>query len=206
MTKIDFSPIEPEPLLIVISGPSGVGKDAVIAEMKKRDLPFHFVITATTRPPRPGEKHGKDYFFLSDEEFKSMIDNDELLEYAIVYDDYKGIPKTQVQEALDSGKNVVMRIDVQGAETIRSLVNDALLIFLTTKDEEELIKRLTSRNTETKKELETRINTVREELKKLPVFDYLIQNRENQLDKTVDIIEDIIRVEHLRVHQRKVDL
>ena len=111
----------PNPLLIVISGPSGVGKDSVLEEMKSRGLPFHFVITATTRPARADEKNGVDYFFLSQDEFARMIDEDELLEYALVYQDYKGIPKSQVRKALASGKNVIMRIDVQGAETIREL-------------------------------------------------------------------------------------
>jgi guanylate kinase len=115
----------PNPLLIVISGPSGVGKDTVLEEMKARGLPFHFVITATTRESRKDEIDGVDYFFLSQDEFAKMIDEGELLEYAVVYNDYKGIPKSQVREALASGKNVIMRIDVQGAETVRQLVEDA---------------------------------------------------------------------------------
>ena len=123
-----------DPLLIVISGPSGSGKDSVIQRMKEMNLPFHFVITATTRPARPEEVHGVDYFFLSPDEFAEMIEKDGLLEYAIVYNDYKGIPKEQVRQALASGKDVVMRIDVQGAATIRKICPDALSIFLTTQD------------------------------------------------------------------------
>ncbi len=96
----EFNLYRPEPLLIVISGPSGVGKDTVIQCMMERGLPFHFVVTATTRPPRPEERHGVDYFFLTKDEFAEMIDQDELLEYAIVYNDYKGIPKQQVRQAL----------------------------------------------------------------------------------------------------------
>ena len=143
----------PNPLLIVISGPSGVGKDSVLEEMKSRGLPFHFVITATTRAPRPDEVDGRDYFFLSKDEFARMIDKGELLEYAVVYQDYKGIPKSQVRKALASGENVIMRVDVQGAETVRQLAKDALLIFLTPQNEEELINRLKKRNTETKESL-----------------------------------------------------
>ncbi len=132
MSEIDeFNLYHPEPLLIVISGPSGVGKDSVIQCMKDRGLPFHFVITATTRPKRPEEQHGVDYYFLSHDEFAGMIDQEELLEYAIVYNDYKGIPRQQVRQALASGKDVVMRLDVQGADTIRRLCPEAVLIFLT---------------------------------------------------------------------------
>ncbi|HDD55488.1 MAG TPA: guanylate kinase [Chloroflexi bacterium] len=194
------------PLLIVISGPSGVGKDSVLEMMKARGLPFHFVITATTRAPRPDEVDGVDYFFLSQDEFAKMIDEGELLEYAVVYQDYKGIPKSQVREALASGKNVIMRIDVQGAETVRELVEDALLIFLTPQNEEELINRLKKRNTETSESLKLRIATTRQEYKKIELFDYVVVNRDDRLDETVDTIEAIIQAEQHRVHQRVVNL
>ncbi|RME88535.1 MAG: guanylate kinase [Anaerolineae bacterium] len=196
----------PEPLLIVISGPSGVGKDAVIQRMKERGLPFHFVVTATTRPKRPGEVDGVDYFFVSTDEFARMIEEDELLEHALVYNDYKGIPKQQVREALASGKDVIMRIDVQGAATIRRLVPEAVLIFLTTQNEEELIRRLRSRKTETPEGLNLRIATARQELKRVEEFDYVVVNRDGKLDETVDIIYAIIQAEHHRVHHRKVSL
>lgn len=201
-----FDLLRTEPLLIVISGPSGVGKDTVIQHMKERELPFHFVVTATTRAPRENEVHGVDYFFLTSDEFAEMIEKDELLEYAIVYNDYKGIPKQQVREALASGKDVVMRIDVQGAATMRKLYPGVLLIFLTTKDEEELANRLRARKSESSENLNLRIATSRQELKRVEIFDYVVQNREDQLDKTVDIIDAIIRAEHHRVHPRKVNL
>jgi guanylate kinase len=197
---------EPNPLLIVISGPSGVGKDTVLEEMKSRGLPFHFVITATTREPRPGEVDGIDYFFVSEDEFARMIDEDELLEYAVVYQDYKGIPKSQVREALQSGKHVVMRIDVQGAATIRKLAEDALLIFLSTKTEQELVERLRKRKTETKESINLRIATARQEMKKIDIFDYVVINKKGQLEETVDVIEAIINAEQHRVHQRTVEL
>lgn len=130
------------PLLIVISGPSGVGKDSVLQSMKARGLPFHFVVTATTRPQRQGEIDGVDYLFVSSDRFAEMIEHGELLEHALVYNDYKGIPKEQVRQALRSGKDVIMRLDVQGATTIRSLCPEALLIFLSTQTEDELIARL----------------------------------------------------------------
>jgi len=194
------------PLLIVISGPSGVGKDTIIQRMKERNLPFHFVVTATTRPARPEEQNGVDYFFLSHDDFAEMIEQDELLEYAIVYNDYKGIPKAQVREALASGKDVVMRVDVQGAATVRELCPDALLIFLTTHDEQELVARLLARKTETPEGLKLRIATARQEQKRIAEFDYVVYNREFQLEQTVDTIIAIIQAEHARVKHRKVNL
>lgn len=194
------------PLLIVISGPSGVGKDTVIEHMKQLGLPFHFVITATTRPARADEINGVDYFFLSHDEFAEMIERNELLEYAIVYNDYKGIPKQQVREALESGQDVVMRLDVQGAETIRQLCPEALLIFLTTRTEAELVQRLEARETETPEGLKLRIATARQEMKRVETFDYLVVNADSQLEKAVDIILAIIEAEHHRTHPRQVML
>jgi guanylate kinase len=204
--KLSFNPIRPAPSLIVISGPSGVGKDTVVQGMRVRGLPIYFVVTATTRPPRAGEVHGADYFFYSKEEFAEMIEQDELLEYAFVYNDYKGIPKFQVREAIRSGRDVVMRLDVQGAATIRKLYPEALLIFLTTDTEEELVKRLLTRKTETPAELKMRIATARKELKRVEDFDYVVVNREDRIEETIDIVEAIIRAEHHRVKPRKVQL
>ena len=135
-----------------------------------------------------------------------MIDEGELLEYAVVYQDYKGIPKSQVRKALESGKNVIMRIDVQGAETVRKLAKDALLIFLVPQSEEELINRLKKRNTETKESLKLRIATTRQEFNKIDLFDYIVVNKDDQLSETADMIEAIIKAEQQRVHQRVVDL
>ncbi len=196
----------PTPLLIVISGPSGAGKDSVVLRMKERGLPFHFVVTATTRPKRVSEIDGKDYFFVSKEDFARMIEHNELIEYAMVYGDYKGIPKSQVREALDSGQDVVMRVDVQGAETIRKLAAEALLIFITAENGEELERRLRERKTETPAELSLRIATARKELKRVEAFDYIVLNRDDQLDETVDMVEAIIDAEHCRVKPRKVTL
>jgi len=204
--SVNFDLHHPEPLLIVISGPSGVGKDSVISLMKARELPFYFVVTATTRPQRPDEQHGVDYFFLSSDEFAEMIEQGEFLEYAIVYNDYKGIPKQQVRQALASGQDVVMRIDVQGAETIRKLCPEAVLVFLTTQGEDEMVNRLRERKSETPEGLNLRIATARQELKRIDLFDYVVVNRENRLDETVDTILAIIHAEHHRMQPRKVTL
>lgn len=195
-----------QPLLIVISGPSGVGKDSVIQRMKERNLPLHFVVTATSRPQREGEVNGVDYFFVSQAEFEAMIANGELIEHALVYEDYKGIPKEQVQQALKSGRDTIMRIDVQGAATVRELYPDALLIFLSTHSEEELIQRLKARRTETPEALELRLATARSELEQVDLFDYYVINAESQLEETVDTIVAIIQIEHLRTKPRRVSL
>jgi guanylate kinase len=204
--ETNFDLPRPSPLMIVISGPSGVGKDTVLQRMKERGLPFHFVVTATTRPMRAGEVHGRDYWFVTKEEFARMIEADELIEYAIVYGDYKGIPKQQVRDALVSGKDVILRIDVQGAETIRKLAPGALLIFLTTQCEDELVSRLEMRKTETAEELKLRIATARKELQRIEAFDYVLINHDFHLDETVDTIRAIIDAEHHRVTPRKVEL
>ena len=175
--------------------------------MKERQLPFHFVVTATTRHPREGEVHGRDYFFVSSDEFAALIESDELLEYAHVYNDYKGIPKQQVREALASGQDVIMRLDVQGAAKIRSLTaGGAALIFLTTTTEEELVDRLRARKTETPEGLNLRIATARKELERLTEFDYCVINHDLALDDTVDKIIAIIDAEHSRVAPRSVSL
>jgi guanylate kinase len=206
MPDSEFNLHKPQPLLIVISGPSGVGKDSVLQCLKSRNLPMHFVVTATTRPRRSEETHGVDYFFVSKDEFARMIEREELIEYAIVYSDYKGIPKQQVRDALASGKDVIMRLDVQGAATVRKLAPEAVLIFLTTESEDSLVRRLKSRQTETSENLSLRIATARKELNRAAEFDYVIVNADGHLDVTVDTVGAIIQAEHHRVNPRKVNL
>ncbi len=187
------------PVLVVISGPSGVGKDSVLQELKRVDYPFYFVITATTRARRLNEQDGMDYHFVSVGDFAEMIEKNELIEHAVVYGDYKGIPKKHVREALASGKDVIMRIDVQGAATIRRLVPNAITIFLTAESEEKLVHRLQERKTEEPDQLKMRIVTARRELQRIVEFDYVVINREDALDETVDQVLSIIKAEKSRV-------
>jgi guanylate kinase len=195
------------PLLIVISGPSGVGKDTIARlVIESRAEAFYFVVTATTRPPRLGEIDGQDYIFLSSDQFAEMIENNELLEYAVVYNDYKGIPKQQIREALASGRDVIMRVDVQGAATIRKLIPNAITIFLTTDSEEELVARLRERKSETAEGLNLRIATARQEMKRIHEFDYWIVNAEKQQETAVNQILSIITAAHCRVNQQPVIL
>ena len=195
------------PLVIVISGPSGVGKDTIARRLiERRPKAFYFVVTATTRRPRPGEVHGEDYFFLSSDEFARMIDDDELLEYAMVYNDYKGVPKRQIREALESGKDVIMRVDPQGAATIRRMIPSALTIFLIAESEQEMVTRLRERKSETPEGLSLRIATARHELKRINEFDYCVVNAQERHEEAVDHILCIISAAKARVDQKPVEL
>lgn len=196
----------PEPLVIVVSGPSGVGKDAVVRGLESSGYSFYFVVNATSRPRRDYEVHGRDYFFVSEEEFERMIEQGELLEHALVYGDYKGIPKAQIREALQSGKDVILRIDVQGAATIHRLIPDAVFVFLIAASDDELVERLRRRSTEPPEGLACRIEMARREMEEIDKFDYVIVNREAALDEAVSQLLSIIRAEKCRVSQRKLSL
>lgn len=207
-SEASFDPYDkPEkPVLVVISGPSGVGKDVTIKRMQELGYPFHFVVTATTRPKRPGEVDGQDYLFVSMSEFAQMIEGDELLEYAVVYGDYKGIPKSQIRDAFSEAQDVIMRVDVQGAETLRRLVPNAIFIYMSAESENALVQRLQQRKTEPEDQLAIRIARARQEHKRLDLFDYLVVNRDGCLDETCDTILSIIKAEKSRIHQPDVTI
>ena len=192
--------------MIVISGPSGVGKDSVLRALKKSSLPIYHVVTANTRAPRPDEREGIDYFFVTRDDFEKMISDNELIEYSHVYDDYKGVPKAQVRKAIQSGRDVILRLDVQGAEKIKKIYPEAILIFLTPANEEEWFQRLGGRRLSQEKDLATRIETVKDELIKAQNFDYIVVNAQNQLQKTINTIEAIITAEHQKSKPRKISL
>lgn len=205
--EVDLTPyMHPAPLVLVISGPSGVGKDATVSHLKRRGFPFHFVVTATTRPRRPNEVEGVDYIFVSHGEFERMIRQGELIEHALVYGEYKGIPRRQIRDALASGKDVVMRVDVQGAAKLRQLIPGAVFVFLTAPSEEELVGRLRARCTETEEALQRRIATARTEMREICKFDYVVINRAGQLDSTVHRILAIVEAEKSRAVPRRVSL
>ncbi|GIV91115.1 MAG: guanylate kinase [Chloroflexus sp.] len=196
----------PQPLLVVISGPSGVGKDSVLMRMRELGFPFHFVVTANSRPQRPGEIDGVDYHFVTAERFREMIDNDELLEWAEVYGQYKGIPKSEIRQAMASGRDVILRINVDGAATIKRLAPEAVFIFLAPASLDELRHRLMLRRTESPEEVERRLAMVADELAQLPNFDYVVINHADRLDEAVGQIRAIISAEKARVYPRRVIL
>lgn len=195
------------PKLMVISGPSGVGKDTIARMViERRPDDFYFVVTATTRPPREGEVDGYDYFFVTHDQFARMIEEEELLEYAVVYNDYKGVPKQQIRDALASGKNVIMRVDVQGAATLHKLIPNGVFVFLRTATEEDLVNRLIERKSETYEGVNMRIAFARKELQRLKEFDYCIINADGEQDRAVDQILSIFDAEQCRVGQEPIIL
>ena len=186
-------------LLVVLSGPSGVGKDAVLARMRKLGRPFHYAVTATTRPKRAGEKNGMDYHFLSWKEFQQMIDKHQFLEWANVYGNYYGVPKDEIASALSKGLDAIVKVDVQGAATIKETLPQALFIFLMPPSVEELEKRLRKRRSESSEDLALRLERAKGEIKSLPLFDYVITSRQNKLDEVVSQIDVIVAAEKRRV-------
>lgn len=196
---------QPYPMIMVISGPSGVGKDAVIKRLREVRENLHFVVTATSRPMRPGEVNGKDYIFVTKEEFLAMVDKDDLLEYALVYGDYKGIPKQQIREYMARGYDIVLRVDIQGAATLRKILGrSAVFVFITAESEYSMVNRLIDRKTETKEALLVRIATAREEVKHASNFDYVVVNAEGKLEEAVGLVESIIDAERAKVVRKNV--
>ena len=194
------------PLLIVLSGPSGVGKDAVLTRLRESGYPLRYITTLTTRTQRPNEKDGVDYHFVSEAKFREMLDGNAMLESANVYGNWYGVPRAAVKEALDRGEDVIIKIDVQGAATIRRIAPRAVFIFLTGPSIEELSNRLGQRLTESPDQLAVRLRTAEEEMKQLHLFDYVVVNREGEIDAAVSRIEAIIIAEKCRVNPRQIEL
>ena len=194
------------PLLVVLSGPSGVGKDAVLSELRKFDRPWHFAVTATTRQMRPGERDSVDYVFLDSDTFARMQERDEFLECAEVYGRWYGVPRSQARDAFRSGKDVFLKIDVQGAATVRRMAPEALLIFLMPPSLDELQQRLAGRMTESASDLERRLHTAQEELAQVHHFDYRVVNPQGQLEQAAADIDAIVAAEKCRVSPRLVQL
>ncbi|MGB2852840.1 MAG: guanylate kinase [Dehalococcoidia bacterium] len=191
-------------LLVVLSGPSGVGKDAVLAGLKRLRRPFHYAVTTTTRSRRQGEEDGVDYHFVSQERFQQMMERGELLEWAEVYGNWYGVPRQDVKQALERGLDVIVKVDVQGAATIKGIVPQALLIFVAPPSTEELQARLRQRESETTTDLKRRIETADEEMKQLPLFDYVVVN--DTVDQAVAKIDAIITAEKCQANPRVVEL
>jgi len=195
-----------KPLLIVLSGPSGAGKDAILSRMKKSGYPAQFITTVTTRPRRAREKNNVDYHFVSVESFQKMLKNKELLEWANVYGNWYGVPKEPLRRALNKGQDTIVKIDTQGAATIKKVIPQAVFIFLMPPSIEELDTRLKQRRTEPPFDLALRLKTAEKEIKKLPLFDYIVVNRQDEVGRVVTEIEAIITAEKHRVKPREISL
>ncbi|KAL6757871.1 P-loop containing nucleoside triphosphate hydrolase protein [Haematococcus lacustris] len=202
--RIGQQPMVPplKPVVIIISGPSGVGKDSVVARLKELRDDLYFVVTATSRAKRPNEMEGRDYFFVTKEKFEQWIADGMLLEHAMVYGDYKGIPRQQVHEALKAGTDVVLRIDVQGAAYIKQLMPEAISIFVAAETEACLVQRLAARKTEDLDKLAVRVATARAEVARVHEFDYVVVNGTGQLEHCVEQVAGIISAEKASVKRR----
>jgi guanylate kinase len=198
--------LQPKPLLIVLSGPSGTGKDAILSRMKKSGYPVEFITTVTTRPQRAKEKNNVDYHFVSTESFQRMIKDKELLEWAEVYGNWYGVPKKPIKQALDQGQDIIVKVDIQGATTIKKILPQAVFIFLVPPSMEELTTRLKQRHTESTFDLGLRLKTAEEEMKQLPLFDYIVVNKQGKINLAVSAIEAIITAEKHRVTPREISL
>lgn len=190
------------PLLFVVSGPSGVGKDSVLDQVKALHPEYHYAVTVTTRAMRTGEREGASYHFRSREDFQRMLAEGELLEWATVYDNFYGTPKFELRRAAAEGRDIVVKVDIQGAASIRALVPQAILVFIAPQSPQELTDRLATRSTETPEQLASRTEAVRRELEAMHSFDYVVVNRHGALGQAVADTVAILRAEKLRAAPR----
>ena len=193
-------------LLIVLSGPSGTGKDAVLSRMKELGCPLEYIVTVTTRPKRARERNNVDYHFVSTEKFQEMVKSNELLEWANVYSNWYGVPKQPIKQALGKGQDIIVKVDTQGAATIKKVLPQSVFIFLTPPSMEELTLRLKQRHTESPFDLALRLKTAEEEIKQLPLFDYVVMNQRDDIDQAISDIKAIITTEKCRTSPRKIML
>jgi guanylate kinase len=199
---------KPGAQLVIISGPSGVGKDAIIEAMQRRrpSHPRHYVITVTTRARRDTEINGVHYHFCSLEDYRLLEADDGLLEASEVHGNWYGTPRDQVQSALDSGRDAILKIDVQGADKVRAKVPDALLIFVVPPSLEELDARLVGRSTEKPGDLEIRRRNAAVELARKDEYDHVVVNETDQIDSTAECVDAIIAAEHERYADRRINV
>jgi guanylate kinase len=190
------------PLLMVLSGPSGVGKTTLAQALVQGGWQGHIVVTATTRRPRPGEVNGVHYHFRTPQEFQLMIEQNALLEHAEVHGNWYGVPAAPVRSQLAANVDVLLTIDPQGARTIRARTEGAVSVFLVPESLDELVERMNRRAYDTAEQRALRLLNAEREMAELPKYDYVIVNRQGHLDEAVAQIRAIITAEHCRVHPR----
>ena len=190
-------------MLIIISGPAGSGKGTVVAELLKNHSDLQLSISATTRAPRAGEKDGEHYYFVSKQEFESMVTCKEVLEYNVYCDNYYGTPKDKVIKAMKKGYDVILEIDVNGAMQVKKQMREAITIMLTPPDAETLERRLRGRGTETDEVIKWRLERAKEEIALMPKYDYSVVNEDNKVEKCADTIYSIIKAEHQKTKRTK---
>ncbi len=183
--------------LIVISGPSGAGKDTIVESVIKNNDNIWLSVSATSRPIRKGEKEGINYFYLTKEEFEEKIKDNYFLEYAVYADNYYGTPKEEIIKKLDKGIDVILVIEIEGAKKIKDLIPEALFIFITPPSEKELLKRLSGRKTEDKEKIIKRFNIAYQEINEVTKYNYVVVN--DDLEDAVNKIESILKAEKCRV-------
>jgi guanylate kinase len=196
--------IHPSPVLTIISGPSGVGKDSVIKQLRYENYAFRFVVTVTSRVPRAGEVEGEDYYFVSQHEFERMIEAGEMLEHALVYDQYKGIERIRIRQALSAGADVIMRLDVQGAATVKGLIPQCQTIFIAPPSRAILMHHLAERGCDSAAQVQQRMITALAELERAQEFDYVVVNQEDHLDETVNTVKAIILAAKCRTGRQPI--
>jgi guanylate kinase len=193
--------------VFVISGPSGVGKDTIKNRLRASDFPLGFCVTATTRPAREGEQHGRDYYFLTEDEFTAKLDQGQFIEHAVVHGKHwYGIPIEGLRAGMRSGNDVLVTPDVKGAATLRALIPNAISIFVAPTSLEELKLRIADPRSGRLEDLDQRLKTAAVEMRRMGEFDYLVINEDGKLDETVDAVRSIIVAERLRVKPRRVVL
>jgi guanylate kinase len=193
-------------LLLIISGPSGVGKDSIIDHMCSENNSCKYIVTVTTRNRRPNEIDGQHYHFISKDKFDQMINQDELLEWAMVYGNYYGVPRKDVKQSLNQYEVVIIKVDVQGALTIKKKLPDAVFIFLMPPSETELYERLINRGFMSEQDLNHRFRIARDEMNKIDHFDYVVENHTDNIEYAVSNINSIITAERCKVKQREINL
>ena len=192
------------PLLVVLTGPSGAGKDTLLAHLRSVGRPYHISVNATTRDRRPGEIDGVDYYFVSKEQFQRMLNDGELLEHAIVYGQEKGVPKAPIRKALADGRDVLLRTDIQGARTIKRLVPTAVTIFIAPPSDAELRRRVETRGGDSDEQVKVRRETAEREMAVAEEFDYTVVN--DDLERAADEIEEVMSRERARAGREPLRL